>query len=181
MCKLCETKPVYEFTNQRKVCARCFINWFEKKFFYTIRKFGMISQKDVVSYENKGDFRGVVLEHMLGRWTERAHVKLRKGKGGTKIAVSDTSDVGSYEIVDSLIKGKGNVGGAVEGKIIRPLYLFLDAEVLLYARLHRLVYPKVQGSGAKLKKGKIAQFVDELEKKHPEVKHAVVKSWLKLS
>ena len=42
MCKLCKTKPVYEFTNQRKLCKACFIHWFEKKFLYTIRKFNMI-------------------------------------------------------------------------------------------------------------------------------------------
>jgi hypothetical protein len=184
MCKLCETKPVYEFSNGRSVCARCFLNWFGKKFFYTIRKFEMIGRGESVGYKSSGDFRGAVLEHMLKVWTERAGVELHNNKGN-RIAISVTSDLESYEIINSLIKGKAKKGGPVEGapkgvpfskgKIIKPLYLFRDEEVLLFAKLRRLRYKKTKENG-----NKISEFVDELEKKHPEVKHSIISSWLKI-
>ena len=78
MCKLCLLKPVYEFTNKRKICSRCFINWFQKKFLYTIRKFEMIKRDDLISYENKGDFRGVVLEELLNILSEKAPIEIVK-------------------------------------------------------------------------------------------------------
>ena len=174
MCKLCETKPVYEFSNGRSVCARCFVNWFGKKFFYTIRKFKMIKRGESVGYESKGDFRGVVLEHMLKIWTERAGVELHSE--GDKMAISDTSDIEGYEIINALIKGKAKRRGPVDGRMIKPLYLFRDEEVLLFAKLKGLNFKAfVEGKG-----NKISKFVDELEKKHPEVKHSIISSWLKI-
>ena len=174
MCKLCETKPVYEFSNGRSVCARCFVNWFGKKFFYTIRKFKMIGRGESVGYKSSGNFRGVVLEHMLKIWTERAGVELST-KNANKMAISDTSDVQSYEIISALIKGKPKKSGPVEGQLIKPLYLFRDEEVLLFAKLRKLSYKKSNENGTK-----ISKFVDKLEKKHPEVKHSIISSWLKL-
>jgi len=135
MCKLCETKPVYEFTNQRKLCKICFIRWFQKKVLYTIRKFEMISKNDIIGYENSGDFRGVVLEDVLKMFAEKAIVELVRlpsKKNLNKIAIASTTDLEADKIVHALIKG-GKLSSAVEGKIIKPLYLFLDREDLLYA------------------------------------------------
>ena len=78
MCNLCLTRPVYEFTNKRKLCGRCFINWFQKKFLYTIRKFEMVEKDDLIGYENKGDFRGVVLEELLKILEEKAPIEIVK-------------------------------------------------------------------------------------------------------
>jgi tRNA(Ile)-lysidine synthase TilS/MesJ len=63
----------------------------------------------------------------------------------------------------------------IQGNIIKPLYLFLDSEILLYAKLKGLKFKQ------KKKKGdKIQRFEDEFEKKHPEVKRAIVNSLLAL-
>lgn len=78
MCKNCEINPVYEFTNKRKVCKTCFIRWFDKKFFYTIRRFNMVCEKDILGYSNKTDFRNVVLENLLNIFITKAPVRITK-------------------------------------------------------------------------------------------------------
>ena len=181
MCRQCELKPVYEFTNKRKLCRRCFVKYFQKKVLYTIRKFGMIKKGDVIGYINAGDFRGVVLEDVLKMFSEKAMVELIKLPGKkrvNKIAMSSTIDLEAYEIINTLIKS--NIKNLekikpIDRKIIKPLYLFLDKEVMLYAKFKNLKFKK-----GKEIKDKISRFIDVLEKKHPEVKRAIVKGYLKL-
>jgi hypothetical protein len=180
MCKLCEKKPVYEFTNQRKLCARCFVNYFQKKFLYTIRKFGMIKPQNVIGYKKTNDFKGIVLEHLLKFASEKYNFKLvRSPNKATKIAVDSSLDSESEDIVNTLIKRKSSElkkDLPTEKNIIKPLYLFLDEEILLYARLKHLGFSR----NVKAKKDKIENFLDEFEKKHPEIKRAVVNSLLEL-
>ncbi|MFH1607877.1 MAG: hypothetical protein ABIA78_01975 [archaeon] len=207
MCYQCKTKPVYEFTNQRKLCKNCFIRWFGKKFLYTVRKFNLVDFGDVVGYvggtpgriPKKGtrtckqasknipnniftrgsDFRSVVLEDCLRILKDKGRIEVVEGsKKVDKVAVSITIDLVSYEIINKLVNGdiKRMKISPVEGKIIKPLFLFLDEEVLLYCELKGLKF-KEKKEG----KDKISKFIDELEKKHPEVKQAVVKGMLKLS
>jgi len=180
MCIQCKTKPVYEFTNKRKVCAKCFVRYFQKKVFYTIRRFEMLKKGDLVGYLKLDDFRSVVLEDVLKVFEEKgfANVVILPMRKVDKIAVNSTIDFEASGIISELIKG--NVKNLkefspVNKKEIKPLYLFLDAEVLLYAKLRKLKFKK-----EKLKKDKIMNFVDELEKKHLEVKRAVVNSYLKI-
>ena len=78
MCKQCETKPVYEFTNQRKLCVACFTSWFRKKVFYTIRKFGMIKNGDRIGYFKSEHFRAVVLEDVLKMLEKSGRIEIRK-------------------------------------------------------------------------------------------------------
>jgi len=207
MCHLCKTKPIYEFTNKRKLCKKCFIKWFQKKVLYTIRKFNLINRVDVIGYENKGDFRGIVLEDVLKMFAEKAPVKIvklhspkardidmlttgsaklftkkvinaKKFSSRIKLAVPLTMDIEAYKIINTLIKRdvkKLNEITLVNGKIIKPLYLFLDKEVLLYAKLKGFKFKK-----QKIKKNDVEKFIDKLEKKHPEVKRAVVNGVLGL-
>ena len=173
-------KYVYEFTNKRKVTKREFIHWFQKKFLYTIRKFKMISQNDIIGFENKGDFRGVVLENLLNLYTEKSQISIVKlpSKKITKIAVPSTTDTEADKIVNILVKNnisKLKDVGPISGKIIKPLFLFLDKEVLLYAKLMKLKFKK-----SKEDKDKLSIFIDNLEEKHPEIKHSIIKSYLEL-
>jgi len=180
MCRLCQTNPVYEFTNKRKLCKGCFIRYFEKKILYTIRKFSMIKHGDIIGYKKGNDFKSIVLENMLKFISEKSDIKIVKlpDKESNKIAVNLSIDSEAEEIVKELIKGrtinlKKNL--PVQGKTIKPLYLFLDEEILLYAKLKKLKFLK-----KKIKKNKISEFIDETEKKHPEVKRAIVNSLLEL-
>jgi len=202
MCKQCESKPVYEFTNKRKLCSRCFINWFEKKFFYIIRKFRLIRHGDIVGYKVGSDFRVVVLEELLKKFSKKAMIEVvkentenrkfsvsqtsriqevRDNKKATKIAIASTIDSEADEIIHELIRGNANLKRVapiqkIKGEIfIKPLYLFLDQEVLLYAKIKRLKFKEKTED-----KDKISKFINILEEKHPEVKRAVVNSYLEL-
>jgi len=108
----------------------------------------------------------------------RASVNERGKLKVNKIAVASTIDLEADKIIHILIQGKVEElkkVAPIEGKIIKPLYLFLDREVLLYAQLKRLKFKKV-----KPKKDKISKSINELEKKHPEIKRAIVKGYLEL-
>lgn len=181
MCYLCEIKPVYEFTNQKKLCKTCFIHWFEKKFLYTIRKFKMIQKHDVIAYSKENGFRDVVLENLLNMFTEKAPVEIIEvgfKKKFNKKAIASTIDLESSEIINILFnkKFKGfEKLKPIDKKIIKPLYLFLDEEVLLYAKLKNLKFKK-----EKFKETKLIDFVKNLEKKHPEIKRGIVNSCLEL-
>jgi len=178
MCKKCETHPVYEFTNKRKLCKDCFIKYFQKKVFYTIRKFGLIKKDECVAYGNGNGFREVVLRNVLHLFSGKAPINLIKKsskKKYDKLAVASTTDLESEKILEGIIKGdvKKIKFKPVEGKIIKPLYWFLDEEVLLYAKL----------LGLKVKEEKTgATFIlDSLEREHPEIKRAIVKGFLEMS
>jgi hypothetical protein len=180
MCKQCNTNPVYEFTNQRKLCKNCFIDYFEKKALYTIRKFNMIKNGDVIGYKDGRDFRSAVLKRILELLKDKANLEIAKlpNKKITKTAIPSTLDFEADEIINILIRKKMkdlNKISPVENKIIKPLYLFLDEEVLLYAKLKNLKF-KIE----KKKKTKLENFIDSLEKKHPEIKRAIVNSYLKI-
>ncbi|MBU3907495.1 MAG: hypothetical protein KKA64_04580 [Nanoarchaeota archaeon] len=143
----------------------------------------MIKNGDVVGYGNKGDFRGVVLEHILLIFAGKAMVGLVKLPSKIKVsktAVSDTLDSNSHNFVSALINSnlkdleKIKPVVDIKGKIIvKPLYLFLDREVLLYAKLKKLKFKE-----GKIKKNNICSFIDKLEQKHPEVKSAVIKGYI---
>ena len=139
----------------------------------------MIRNGDIIGYKEGKDFRSVVLKEMLEIAEKRANVKAVKLPVGkvTKIAVNSTIDSEAYDITSNLIKN--NVDKLklmpVENKIIKPLYLFLDEEVLLYAKLRNLKFKKT-----KEKKNKISEFIEGLEKKHPEIKRAIVNSYLRI-
>jgi len=47
-CKNCSLKPVYKTLNDRSLCRKCFIKYFEKKVLRTIRLYGLIEKDDVV-------------------------------------------------------------------------------------------------------------------------------------
>lgn len=145
----------------------------------------MIERGEIIQFYNKGNFRDAVLEDLLKLYSEKGSVEIVKSSGKKKIdkiALANTSDVESKKIINAIIKGdvfKLN-NGAVEkyGKklVIKPLYLFLDKEVLIYAKLRKLKF-KINKNK---KENKINLFIDDLEKKHPEVKQSVISSYVKL-
>ena len=211
MCQQCSKKPVYEFTNKRKLGSRCFVNYFQKKVLYTIRKFGMIRNGDVIGYFSGGGFRYAVLESVLKMFAEKANVKLVNSSNIktkvtlkqiarrfrlNKLALPFTIDITSENILDEIINGDFEDTKWVmpveelgkKSKIIKPLYLFSDEEVLLYAKLRVLCFDschyaklrKLKFRKTGNKKNKISEFLDEVEEKHPEVKRAVVNGYLGL-
>ena len=141
----------------------------------------MIKNKDIIGYKKSNTLRQVVLEDVLKMFSVKANVELVKLPSRKKIdkfAVSSTIDLESNEVIDGIINGnlkKFKNLKPIDKNLIKPLYLFLDKEVLLYAKLRRLKFKQ-----NKKTKNEIEKFLDELEKKHPEVKRAIVNSFLKL-
>jgi hypothetical protein len=169
----------------------------------------MIKKNDVIGYQRGDSFRDAVLEDLLFMFAQRGMaeiVKLPNGKNVTpraytqevrdtqevqdpeksskkiftkgRIAISSTIDSESNKFVHILIKGDvKNLKEIkpIDKKIIKPLYLFLDTEVLLYAKIKNLKFKE-----AKEKKDELSIFIDDLEKKHPEIKRAIVNSYLEL-
>lgn len=180
MCHLCKTKPVYEFTNKRKLCARCFVSYFEKKVLYTIKKFGMIKREDVVGYKKDNSLKGMVLENILKFVSDKAGFNLVRfpDNKADKIAVASSIDSESENITKTLIEGNASDLKKylpVYGRIIKPLYLFLEQEILLYAKIKKLKFSRKEMKG-----NKFNNFLNHSEEKHPEVKRAVVNSLLEL-
>jgi tRNA(Ile)-lysidine synthase TilS/MesJ len=136
----------------------------------------MIIQNETIGYYSKKDFRSVVLESALKMFAEKARVKIFKLPAKTdKIAVAETLDTIGEKIIDFVINGKIQElkEKPVEGKEIKPLCLFLDKEVLLYAQLKKLSFNKLKEN-----KSDISEFINKLEEKHPEIKNAIVKGYL---
>jgi hypothetical protein len=198
MCKQCELNPVYEFTNRRKLCKNCFMNYFLNKFLFTIRKFKMVKTGDIVGYKKTNDLKGIVLENLLVFLNKKYGTELVKLPNKkwelpagfsqpqqpnrklkiNKIAIDSSLDSEANEIIYSIIQGKNSdleKSLPVEKKIIKPLYLFLDEEILLYAKIKNLKFKERKDN-----ENKIQKFINEFEKKHPEVKRATVNSLLEL-
>ncbi len=180
MCKQCELNPVYEFTNKRKLCKNCFVNYFLKKLLYTIRKFKMIRTGDIIGYKKTNTLKGVVLGDLLFFFKKKYGTEITElpSKKINKIASDSSLDSESNEILSLIIeKNSADLEKElpVEKNLIKPLYLFLDEEILLYAKIKNLKF-----KSEKIKKNKINNFLNGFENKHPEVKRAVVNSLLEL-
>ena len=141
----------------------------------------MIKREEIIGYEDKIDFRGVVLYDILKMFSKKAMIKIIKLPTREKIdkkAISSTIDSESDKITHILIQGKTSQLkelSPANKKIIKPLYLFLDEEIKLYAKLRKLRFNQ-----EKIKQDKISSFINSLEKKHPEIKRAIVNSYLEL-
>jgi len=139
----------------------------------------MLHKTKVIGYASENIFRDVVLSNILEFISEKSNLKIIKpNKKTDKIAVSSSLDLEAEEILNILIPGKiRNLEDClpVVENFIKPLYLFLDKEILLYATLKDLKFKKIKKKG-----NKITKFLNETEKKHPEVKRAIVNSLLKM-
>jgi tRNA(Ile)-lysidine synthase TilS/MesJ len=156
----------------------------------------MIRKGDIVGYFKSSHFRGVVLEEIL-RIISKKDITLiilpskpgeylgsisRKAKID-KLAWMTSIDLTADETIEQIIcRDVRNLDESLpvefltkKSKIIKPLYLFLDEEIRLYAKLRNLQFKKI-----KEKKNKVEIFIERFEKKHPEVKRAIVNSLLKL-
>ena len=139
----------------------------------------MVKTGDIVGYKKDDSLKGVVLEELLSFLNKKYGTKIVKfPKKSNKIAINSSLDSEANEIISLIIKGnafdlKKNL--PIEKNILKPLYLFLDEEILLYANLRNLKF-----KSEKKKKEKINEFIEEFEKKHPEVKRAIINSILAL-
>jgi tRNA(Ile)-lysidine synthase TilS/MesJ len=76
MCEQCETNPVYELTNKRKFCEKCFCRFFEKKVFSTIRKYKMFSASDKVAVACSGGKDSMAVLNILHKIAKKARKEI---------------------------------------------------------------------------------------------------------
>ena len=178
MCKNCEKEPVYEFTNQKKLCKNCFIYWFNKKFSETIKKYNLILPKEKITYKKSSEVKTAVLEDNLKYIQSKGYINLVNSGKYDKLALTDNLDSTSYQFIEDLLKNKIKEAEKLKimnKKEIKPLFFFLDKEIELYAKLRNLKYKKESK-----KTTEWINFIDELEQKHPELKQAIIQSYLKI-
>ncbi len=130
----------------------------------------MIKKNDKIIISKKKDFRNIVMNHLLEKFFQD-----RLSKKGNTITIASTIDSETEEFLENLTE---NTFAKIQKKKneIRPIHLFRDKEILLYARLINLKFNKRK----KKKEKNLSKFLDELEKKHPEIKWSVMKSYSKL-
>jgi tRNA(Ile)-lysidine synthase TilS/MesJ len=141
----------------------------------------MISVKDIVGYKKGNDVKSVVLEEMLNFVSKKYgfNIAVLPNAKISKIALISSLDSESAKIISVLINGKSKELKScfpISGKEVKPLYLFLDEEIILFAKLKGLKFKDNKQNSDKIK-----TFIGEMEKNHPEVKRAIVNSFLKLN
>lgn len=137
----------------------------------------MIKRGEIVSVRGKG-VKLETLNYLLNLLKQKGIISLGKSN---KIAQDSNIDSESFEVLNILInkplKNLRNILPISNEKsiIIKPLYLFLDEEILLYSQIKKL-----KKEEKKEVEESIHQFLNKLEKNHPEVKRAIVNSYLQM-
>ena len=70
MCKHCETNPVYKQESGRKLCKKCFSEYYERKVFRTIRKHELLDKEDKIGVACSGGKDSTTLLYLLNRFAE---------------------------------------------------------------------------------------------------------------
>lgn len=156
-------KSVYVLPNGKALDAKSFCRYFEKKVLYTVRKFGMQREAKV---KKSNPVNSNVLMHLYEKFGFAA-------KDSKTIALDDSTDDIAASLLDSWFSGKTARISPADGNKIRPFYLMTEKEIEIYASLKHI-------GGKPKKKNRARQMLDEMEKKHPEVKRAIVQSWFQL-
>ena len=159
---------VWEFTNQRKLNKKEFIDYFERKIFRTIRKYEMLPKNRIITLK-----------------------KLPSPKEGTPLSANTLNTIVLKKVLEKKFKVKFNTKpifssdnlsqvaedtfkNILDGKFIgpkpndKPLYFISDKEIELYAKLTKI-------KGAKRKQDKKIQILfNKFLKKNPDLEQNIV-------
>ncbi len=118
--------------------------------------------------------------------------KIARRERVTKVATGHSLDDEAETIILNLVKGDtkllaklGPIAGVLRNRKfaarIKPLYLCSTKEIILFAKLMKIKYDaKTCPVRSDTLRIKIRKFLDGLEKQHPEVKRAIVNSYLNI-
>lgn len=160
-------KHVWQFTNQKKLNKKEFINYFERKIFRTIRKYKMLPKDRIILLKKSDKLNEIVLKKVL--------------EGKFEVIFTDKPNFNSDNLSECAEKILKNViGGSFTGpkpkdKISRPLYFLSDKEIELYAKLKN-----IEGEKRKSDK-KIRDLIDKFSKKNQDIEVNIVNAMEKLS
>jgi len=71
VCKNCQEKPVFTQISNVKLCKQHFIRYFEKKVFYTIKKFNLINNKDKLVAALSGGKDSTTILYLLNELSKK--------------------------------------------------------------------------------------------------------------
>ena len=157
VCKNCKIRPVWKFTNQTQLCRNCFIDYFERKVFRTIRKDKMLFKGKIIRLKKDSTLNAQVLKFVLEK-------KFPVIFGGKPNFSFDNLSQAAEEIFSNILKGKFE-GPKPNNK---PLYFLSDKEVELYAKLKG-----IKGKTRKHNK-EIQQLFGRFTAKNPDLEHNIV-------
>ena len=170
-CQKCKTNAVYEFTNKAKLCKECFIDYFERKIFRTIRKYQM-GMLNIAG--DKKDARYKIIKIISGK------IKIsRSPKAKAMTGIKNLNDF-SAEIISGVMNQRFDIKDFLPKAKNKefPLYFMPDKEILLYAKLKRIT------GGIKRKEKKMQKEINllfsEIEKSDRDARHAVVNAVAKI-
>jgi hypothetical protein len=121
-------KHVWEFTNQKKLSKKEFINYFERKVFRTIRKYDMLPKNKIITLKQEGDINTKVLKKII---ETKFEVKYSDKPNTSSKNSSDAAE----QTFQNILQGKFK-GPLPTQKPYQPLYFISDKELELYAKLN---------------------------------------------
>ncbi len=192
MCHACKTNPVYELPNKRKFCEKCFCRYFEKKVLNTIRKYSLLDNTEKIFVVCK-TARGKAIFNILSKIGKKRGMKISKieseipTKKYEKLAIEDSLDDAAFLVMLEMMNKSPDFSIAKPeitrrtkqgiARCIKPLYFCLDKEIYLYSKI-KGIKGRMQTKEKNNLKLKAICFVNSMEKRHPEIKNAIVNSFL---
>lgn len=155
-----KTNYVWEFTNQRKLNKKEFLQYVEKKVFKTIRKYDMLPIDKKIILKEDGLLNTVVLKYILEK---KFNVEYGLKYDFISNSLTDVSE-GAFK---NVLKGKFE-GSKAKDTICRPLFDLLDDEIKKYAELVDLK------GDIKKRDENVQKLFEKFKKKNPDLDHNIV-------
>lgn len=153
-------KTVWEFTNQRKLNKKEFIDYIQRKVFRTIRKYDMLPESRRIVLKKSDDLNTVVLKHIL---ETKFSVSFSSKSNFSSKNLSDISEEDFKNILNGKFEGIKN-----SKELMMPLCDVSDKELELYASLVGL-------KGKKTKRDKrVQELFERFMKKNQDLEHNIV-------
>jgi len=153
---------VWQFTNQRKLSKKEFIDYIERKVFRTIRKYNMLPGSKKIALKKSGGLYTVILKKIL---ETKFEVTFSTKPNFPIMNLSRAAE----ETFQNILKGKFT-GPMPEDKPFAPLYFLSDKELGLYAKLKSI-------SGEKRKKNlRVQSLFEKFLHKNQDLEINIVKA-----
>lgn len=137
------------------------------------------------------NIKGKIIFNILKKISKKNNIILSKVKKDSpikrneKIALEQSLDDEALLIVMNILNKSPNfdfIGPEIRingSTRIKPLYFCLDKEIELYAKING-IKGKAKAKEKGILKLKVIDFISNMEKKHPEIKNAIVNAMLEI-
>ncbi|HDD70611.1 MAG TPA: hypothetical protein ENF94_00460 [Candidatus Woesearchaeota archaeon] len=152
----------------QKYCKRCFLRIFEKRVRKELQRYRWFKKGDKVLILDDSTSKTDILKEVFLPLVEAIRIPVKIGKRrrkGYRIVTPENADDECHAFLAAITKNKE----WKKKEEIKPLRQITDEEIQLYI--------KIKGFNPyKRKKDELYEFIDDMEKKYPETKFALLKS-----